>query len=101
MNRPNCFHCVHRRPVPGDAHSECVHPKTQNTGDMFLGIAAMLGRIKADEAPLGARELGITAEPHGIRMGWFCWPYNFDPTWLRTCNGFEPLDSTPQAVEGT
>jgi hypothetical protein len=23
-------------------------------------------------------------------MGWFFWPYNFDPRWLKSCDGFEP-----------
>jgi hypothetical protein len=34
-------------------------------------------------------QLGVTGDKHGIRMGWFMWPLNYDPTWLRSCNGFE------------
>jgi len=32
--------------------------------------------------------LDIQADINGIRNGWFCWPYKFDPCWLRKCNGF-------------
>lgn len=35
-----------------------------------------------------AMKLGVKGVPHGIRMGWFLWPLNFDPAWLEQCNGF-------------
>jgi len=63
MAKPNCYECKHRGTVPGDAHSCCRHP--------------------------GLAELKIKGDPHGIRMGWFVWPVNFDPAWLEICNGFE------------
>jgi hypothetical protein len=31
----------------------------------------------------------VTGDAHGIKKGWFFWPYNFDPLWLKTCDGFE------------
>jgi len=84
MNKANCYACIHRRNVPGDAHSACAHPATGTSGDMFDGIVALLdGRaVKA------ARQLNIIANPHGVRSGWFNWPGNFDPTWLENCEGF-------------
>lgn len=54
-----CYRCRHRRNVPGDAHSACDN--------------------------LDAR---VTADQHGIRNGWFFWPFNFDPVWLTGCSGF-------------
>ena len=62
--KPDCYQCIHRRNLAGDAHSECAHPKP--------------------------RTLTIVADNHGIRMGWFLWPLNFDPVWLEACNGFTP-----------
>lgn len=56
---PNCYKCAHRRELPGDAHSRCNNHKAH-----------------------------VTANPHGVRMGWFLWPLNFDPTWLVSCDGF-------------
>ena len=64
--RPNCYECEFRRSVPGDAHSQCVHPNTRK----------------------GGQELNIKGNAHGVKMGWFYWPLNFDPTWLDNCDGF-------------
>lgn len=61
MSKPNCYDCIHRRSVPGDAHSSCANQTAK-----------------------------VTGSPHGIRMGWFYWPVNFDPTWLQSCDGFGP-----------
>jgi len=35
-------------------------------------------------------DVKLRANPHGVRMGWFAWPYNFDPVWLLECSGFTP-----------
>lgn len=37
-----------------------------------------------------AANLGVVGSQHGIDNGWFNWPYNFDPLWLESCNGFIP-----------
>lgn len=58
-DKPNCYKCVHRLCVPGNAHSRCNN-----------------------------HEAHVTANSHGVRMGWFIWPLNFDPTWLTSCDGF-------------
>lgn len=50
-----CYSCVHKRTIPGDAHIQCVNP---------------------DDAMEGY--------PHGIRMGWWMYPVVFDPTWNLT-----------------
>ena len=31
----------------------------------------------------------VKGDPHGIKSGWFCWPFNFDPVWLVECDGFD------------
>jgi len=55
--------CIYRRDLTWWVHSECVSPNVQ---DM---------EVKGNE--------------HGIKKGWFHWPYNFDPVWLEKCNGFK------------
>jgi hypothetical protein len=77
MGKQNCYNCIHRGNVPGDAHSCCRYPGT-STGmfDLFLN-----GDIR--------RKLNIKGNEHGIRCGWFMWPVNFDPVWLENCDGFE------------
>ena len=64
--KPDCYKCVHRRNIPGDAHTRCNN-----------------------------FEARVEGHPHGIRSGWFRWPLNFDPTWLVSCNGFsdDPKDN--------
>lgn len=89
--KPDCYQCVHQGEVPGDAHSCCQHPNAG--GDDPLGRVmatfASVGRVAPVMDAEGAEKLTIKGHPHGIRMGWFNWPYNFDPTWLEECSGFE------------
>jgi hypothetical protein len=75
-----CYKCIYRGNVPGDAHSCCRYPG--NDPDLFTGLFS----LKNAE---NAKKLNITADPHGIRSGWFLWPVNFDPVWLLTCDGFK------------
>ena len=58
--KPDCYKCIHRHPIPGDAHSSCDNLTVNVTGDRY-----------------------------GRSQGWFFWPINFDPTWLISCDGFE------------
>ena len=78
MSKFDCYKCIHRRSLPGDCHSECAHPD-----------ANLL-------EPRLPNKLGITGDPHGIKMGWFFWPLNFDPIWLRSCNGFQTKTPFPK-----
>lgn len=59
MSKPNCYDCINRRSVPGDAHSRCANLKARVVGNK-----------------------------HGMANGWFFWPINFDPVWLEECDGF-------------
>ena len=56
----NCYTCVYRGAIPGDAHSSCSNRKAKVVGN-----------------------------DHGIRSGWFMWPINFDPVWLEECDGYK------------
>ena len=57
-----CYDCKFRGTVPGSCHSSC-----------------------------GNKEAKVKGDPHGIKSGWFMWPFNFDPTWLEECDGFESI----------
>lgn len=86
VEKPNCYDCKHRRNIPGDAHSMCAHEKgCGDESNPFIAVANIFSR-KNKTDPKG---LGIEADPYGMRMGWFLWPFNFDPVWLLKCNGFE------------
>ena len=79
MEKPNCYKCEYRGNVPGDAHSCCEYPENDT------GMLSMFAPINAKNA----KKLNVTADPHGVRCGWFMWPVNFDPVWLLTCDGFK------------
>lgn len=90
--KPNCYKCKHRAEIPGDAHSRCNHPAVKQDDNPFGAMVDMLlGKNRA-----AANQLGISGAEIGIRHGWFMWPANFDPAWLKSCNGFES-----SAVEAT
>lgn len=59
-----CYTCTNRRDIPGNCHSSCV--------------------------ALGAK---VTGNAYGIQQGWFFWPFNFDPTWLETCDSYDKKDT--------
>lgn len=85
MTNPNCYECRYRGDVPGDAHSRCLHPSVSNADENPFGaMVEMLGGKFKD----AAKKLNVSANPHGVRRGWFLWPANFDPVWLLTCDGF-------------
>jgi len=90
--KPDCYACCHRRKVAGDAHSRCVHP---SIGELSA-LDQLLGILKApqitENIQRAADELDIMANYHGIKQGWFQWPTNFDPVWLKNCKGFTPKE---------
>jgi len=81
--KPDCYTCIHRGTVPGDAHSCCNHPSLGSINEGEALCIAMLGLIKKTT---GAIE--VKGNRHGILNGWFMWPVNFDPVWLETCTGY-------------
>ena len=62
-----CAKCKYRTEVIGDAHIQCQAP---NVFDFVHAIMA-------------------GANPHGVKKGWFYWPFLFDPVWgPEGCLGF-------------
>ena len=97
MNK--CYECRYRRDVSGSAHSQCSHPSLNKVTDdpllQVLGIFASVGRVSPIN--ISNKELNIKADPHGVKMGWFNFPFNFDPLWLLNCDGFqEVLNKRPK-----
>jgi hypothetical protein len=35
----------------------------------------------------------VKGAAHGIKKGWFNFPFNFDPVWLENCDGFEKIEN--------
>jgi hypothetical protein len=91
--KPNCYECEYRGCIPGDAHSCCNHPENKNINDPMTQLMAILGNAGRVTAMQHNSKIKVVGNPHGIRNGWFCWPINFDPTWLESCNGFKQKEN--------
>jgi hypothetical protein len=93
-----CYKCKHRGEVMGSHHSTCNHPEVANDKqDSLAGLMAIfasVGRVPA--VNVGTEKLNIKANAHGIKSGWFNWPFNFDPVWLESCNGYEEKGSASE-----
>ena len=85
----DCYTCKHRGTLPGSCHSRCLHPKAlaaKSPLGELLGMLASVGRVP----PLVVNsEVKIVLDPHGVKHGWANWPYNFDPIWVTSCDGYE------------
>lgn len=91
-DHPRCYACKWRREIIGHAHSSCRHPSTE---PIWAHPLAQAIEITGGIPPF---EGGIAkGHYHGIRMGWFSWPVNFDPVWLIRREGFE--ESAPRSQE--
>lgn len=96
MIKNNCYTCKHRGNVPGDAHSCCRHPDlkglTADIGNLIDLLASMGGSSPVtglEPIQVIMEKFEIRANAHGVRQGWFLWPFNFDPVWLENCNAYE------------
>ena len=91
--KPNCYKCEFKGSVAGSCHSSCKHPAFEEaTNDPLLQVMATfasVGRV----APVNIKsdKCVVEGHPQGIKNGWFNHPYNFDPTWLVSCNGFKEM----------
>lgn len=92
LEPPKCRACKWSCEILGDTHLECMHPETQHLvkGDAIVhDKLASVGRVSVYPNVRAEKQLGIVADQIGIAKGWFDWPMNFDPTWLKQCNGFQ------------
>lgn len=97
---PQCRGCRFSRPAIGSAHHlKCEHPATAAMhADPLVEAIGLMGKRSGFTIGLdteAAQALNIEGEPHGIANGWFIWPVNFDPIWLRRCDGFAAKDEAP------
>ncbi len=91
MEKPNCFECEYRGKVPGSRHSSCQHPSFKEANDdPLLNVMAILGSVgRVPQINVESKKCKVVGSSHGIKNGWFNHPFNFDPNWLESCNGFK------------
>jgi len=66
----DCYKCKNRGNLAGSCHSQC----NKGVKGLFEG---------------GVEMPTVQGNEHGIKNGWFFWPFNYDPVWLQSCNSFE------------
>ena len=90
--QPDCYNCPFRGDLPGDAHSCCNHPLVKKVLEQKeSGIYALMALLGGLGRALPVPGLKVIGNEHGVRMGWFAWPFNFDPIWLEECSGYKPI----------
>jgi hypothetical protein len=67
-----CYTCKYRGDIPGNCHIQC------NKGLSSLVLLDVQIKVKGND--------------HGIKNGWFYWPFCFDPVWLDYCDSFELME---------
>ena len=97
----DCYKCKWRGNCPGSSHSSCNHPSLAKVkDDPMLGMMAIFASVgRASPMIVTSPELNIRGNPQGIKMGWFNFPFNFDPVWLENCDGFESKAVENMAVK--
>ena len=89
-----CYECKYRDTIPGTSHSCCKHPDLNDAMNnplaRLMAMFASVGRVDPQiDIQAVSNKFQIEADYHGIKSGWFNWPWNFDPVWLENCNAFK------------
>ena len=74
--KKNCYNCAYKNIIPGSAHFKCVFnwKKSNKTSP------------KANE--------------HGIKKGWYIFPFNFDPVWQEEpCQAYSKIEDPNMIYE--
>lgn len=89
MEKPDCYRCIYREELPHSAHSKCNHPAFKELVNSPMGeIIGLMGkRMGTMQAKVST--LKVEGDERGIKKGWFNHPFNFDPVWLVSCEGFK------------
>jgi hypothetical protein len=74
MSKHNCYDCLHREKIVGDAHSRCNYPKS------------------TEDLPKNT----VSLDSYGWANGWANWPHNFDPRWIKKCKGYSKIETPEQ-----
>lgn len=92
----NCRECKFSQRIPGDVHIACKHPATipiwsNPLAEMISLMGKRAGNIDLTDSVI---DIDVEGDEHGKKNGWFNWPTNFDPIWLRKCTGFEKRENS-------
>jgi hypothetical protein len=74
MEKHNCYNCVYREKLLGDAHSRCGYLDS------------------LEEIPKNI----VSLDTYGVSNGWANWPHNFDPLWVKKCKVYKKIETPEQ-----
>ena len=89
LQKANCYNCKNRSDVPGSAHSECKNKVAQVLGYPATQMLMLTGNLTVVDKNTNEKVIEVVGNWHGVRSGWFTWPFDFDPCWLEACSLFE------------
>ncbi len=85
----NCYDCKHIRSLPGDCHKRCAHPSLPKL-DPFVEVMAIFASVqRTPPQAMDGGPMNVKLNPLGVARGWCNFPWNFDPTWIVSCDGYE------------
>lgn len=85
----DCHKCIYRGNVPNSVHCSCKHPAALELISFSDELFDFLKTLTNEHKLKKIYRLNLQAAEQGIEGGYFIWPFNFDPTWLQNCDGFE------------
>jgi len=92
MKKPNCYKCHWKKDLLGSCNVKCSHPlllnETADENQFTMIMSALLSVRYIPFSLSGNNPIGVVGDQHGIKNGWFNFPYNYDPVWLIKCQGF-------------
>lgn len=90
MCERSCSTCDYMKRIPGDCHIKCDYPLMDQKTSSILSLASIANPMAFNQET--QRMFGFTAVEHGLLAGYFCFPDNFDPTWMNgECNKHSDL----------
>lgn len=88
----DCQNCEFAQKVVGSSHHQsCKSPLTNKVWDTsLLAIIGVFspnaGLIVIPEVRIGINTIpAVICNEHGVKKGWCCFPFNFDPVWIDFC----------------
>jgi hypothetical protein len=86
--KANCHECKFASRVPGSAHFTC-YAITDPVAQGLLTVGAIVPTITLGSEDSYVKLPVVKGDIDAGKKGWFFWPMDFDPIWLRWCFLFQ------------
>ncbi len=90
-----CRKCRHVGSVPNSVHCSCKHPIAIQIISNHDSLFEMMKQITSESrlSYTGSLNLKLNEEyrEYALSNGYVIFPINFDPRWIKNCEGFEEV----------